>query len=104
MPAAQRIVWTLGWRRAPAFILIGIAAFGVATIGYTKAMARAAKEGVDAGGSIMIHGLPNGWGFLGTWHLAWDWTNGCIAVTNTEMRDIWALVPNGTPIEIVEVK
>jgi L,D-peptidoglycan transpeptidase YkuD (ErfK/YbiS/YcfS/YnhG family) len=33
-------------------------------------------------------------------HLLWDWTDGCIAVTDQEMRDIWARVPDHTPIEI----
>lgn len=62
--------------------------------------ARAAAAGVPPGGDIMIHGLPNGWGFLGPLHRLWDWTNGCIAVTNAEMREIWSLVPDGTPILI----
>ncbi len=62
--------------------------------------ARARAEGVDPGGDIMIHGLLNGWGWLGRLHALRDWTNGCIAVTNIEMRQIWALVPNGTPITI----
>ena len=64
--------------------------------------ANAAKLGVSAGGNIMIHGIANGWGFLGKLHRKWDWTNGCIAVTNEEMQKIWSLVPDGTPIEIVE--
>lgn len=64
--------------------------------------AKAAERDVSAGGNIMIHGISNGWGFLGNLHRAWDWTNGCIAVTNSEMRKIWSLVPNGTPIKIVE--
>lgn len=64
--------------------------------------ARAAAAGVPPGGDLMIHGLPNGWGFLGVLHLAWDWTDGCIAVTNGQMREIWALVPDGTPITIRE--
>ena len=50
----------------------------------------------------MIHGIPNGWGFLGRLHRAWDWTNGCIAITNDEMREVWSLVPNGSPITIVD--
>ena len=62
--------------------------------------ARAAAAGDDPGGAIMIHGLPNGWGFVGALHRSWDLTNGCIAVTNAEMREIWSLVPNGTPIVI----
>ncbi|MGO7633662.1 murein L,D-transpeptidase family protein [Rhizobium leguminosarum] len=57
--------------------------------------------GFPPGGNIMIHGLPNGWGLFGNTHQLWDWTDGCIAVTNSEMRDIWARVPNHTPIEIV---
>lgn len=60
----------------------------------------AALAGRDPGGDIMIHGLPNGWGFLGPLHHLVDWTDGCIAVTDAQMREIWALVPDGTPIEI----
>lgn len=60
----------------------------------------AQARGENPGGAIMIHGLPNGWGALGRLHLWRDWTNGCIAVTNAEMREIWSLVPNGTPITI----
>lgn len=73
-------------------------------ISYPNAVDTAAAEtlGVPAGGNIMIHGLPNGWGILGPLHLGWDWTNGCIAVTNAQLREIWSLVPNGTPIEIVD--
>lgn len=63
-------------------------------------LARAAAEGVPPGGMIMIHGILNGWGFLGPLHRLYDWTDGCIAVTNAEMREIWSLVPDGTPIEI----
>ena len=62
--------------------------------------ARAAAAGVDPGGDIMIHGILNGWGFLGPLQRFQDWTNGCIAVTDAEMREIWSLVPNGTPITI----
>ena len=49
----------------------------------------------------MIHGLPNGLGDIGADHAAGDWTNGCIAVTNQEMDEIWQAVPDGTPIEIL---
>jgi murein L,D-transpeptidase YafK len=62
--------------------------------------ARARREGVDPGGDIMIHGLPNGRGALGTAHLLSDWTEGCIAVTNEEIEEIWRIVPNGIPVEI----
>jgi murein L,D-transpeptidase YafK len=61
---------------------------------------RAGQHGADPGGDIMIHGLPNGFGWLAATHLALDWTDGCIAVTDAEMHEIWALVPDGTPIEI----
>ncbi|KAF1003586.1 MAG: hypothetical protein E5299_02465 [Burkholderia gladioli] len=60
----------------------------------------AEQIGAEPGGNIMIHGLTNGWGGLGKLHRLYDWTNGCIAVTNTEMEEIWSLVPNGTPIDI----
>jgi murein L,D-transpeptidase YafK len=60
----------------------------------------ASQHGVSPGGDIMIHGLPNGFGWLGATHRTRDWTDGCIAVTNAEMDEIWELVPDGTPIEI----
>ena len=62
--------------------------------------ARAQSMGVDPGGKIMIHGIANGWtpGEIG--HPSLDWTQGCIAVTNHEMDEIWRLVKPGTPIEI----
>ena len=62
--------------------------------------ARAQKAGVDPGGDIMVHGLPNGFGWLGKSHRLRDWTDGCIAVTNEEMDEIWRAVADGTPIEI----
>jgi murein L,D-transpeptidase YafK len=61
---------------------------------------RARKLGVDPGGDIMIHGITNGLGWLGSVHRMIDWTNGCIAVTDTEIDEIWLLVPDGTPVEI----
>ncbi len=61
---------------------------------------RAAKSGVDPGGDIMIHGLPNGLGWIGRTHRLRDWTDGCIAVTDHEMDEIWRAVPDGTVIEI----
>ena len=56
--------------------------------------------GVSPGGAIMIHGLPETMEELGRGHLASDWTDGCIAVTNEEMDEIWERVEDGTPIEI----
>lgn len=61
---------------------------------------RAAKEGVPPGFDIMIHGLPNKTGWLGALHRRVDWTLGCIAVTNEEMDEIWALVKDGTKVQI----
>ncbi len=63
--------------------------------------ARAASLGVSAGGDIMIHGLKNGLGWLGPLHRLSDWTQGCIAVTNAEIEEIWAMVAEGTPVEII---
>jgi murein L,D-transpeptidase YafK len=62
--------------------------------------ARAAAAGVNPGGQIMIHGIRNGLGWIGPLHRAADWTDGCIAVTDSEMDEIWASVELGTPIEI----
>lgn len=62
--------------------------------------ASAARRGVDPGGMIMIHGQPNGF-WWAAWLTQWfDWTDGCIAVTDGEMDEIWEMVGNGTPIEI----
>jgi murein L,D-transpeptidase YafK len=61
---------------------------------------RAARTGASPGGDIMIHGLPNGLGWIGRLHQVVDWTDGCIAVTNPEMEEIWRAVPDGALIEI----
>lgn len=62
---------------------------------------RARSAGLKPGGDIMIHGLPNGLEGIGSYHSSGDWTRGCIAVTNEELDEIWARVPDGTPIEIL---
>lgn len=62
--------------------------------------AAARQRGVIAGGDIMVHGLPNKLEWIGKFHRLWDWTDGCIAVTNSEMDELWRAVPDGTPIEI----
>lgn len=71
-------------------------------VSYPKAedRMRAAKLGLPPGGAIMIHGLPNGKGWVGARHRLFDWTLGCIAVTNEEIDDVWKLVPVGTPVDI----
>jgi L,D-peptidoglycan transpeptidase YkuD (ErfK/YbiS/YcfS/YnhG family) len=61
---------------------------------------RARERGVRPGGDIMIHGIKNGFSPVGTSHAKSDWTQGCIAVTNQEMEEIYKLVPNGTLVEI----
>ena len=61
---------------------------------------RARKLGWDPGGAIMIHGIPAGYAWLGAAHRQFDWTLGCIAVTNAEIEEIWELVPLGTAVEI----
>jgi murein L,D-transpeptidase YafK len=60
--------------------------------------AAAAALGVSPGGDIFIHGAPNWWLLPG--QPPGDWTRGCIAVTKSEIEEIWRLVPDGTPIEI----
>ena len=55
---------------------------------------RARTAGVAPGGDIMIHGQKDGHSGEG------DWTQGCIGIANGEMDEVWALVPDGTPIEI----
>ncbi len=60
----------------------------------------ARSQGKSPGGDIMIHGMRNGIGFLGSLHRWLDWTQGCIALTDEEMEELWRAVPLGTPIEI----
>jgi lipoprotein-anchoring transpeptidase ErfK/SrfK len=62
--------------------------------------ARAAALGVDPGGDIMIHGLPPEFGDAGKNHIRNDWTNGCVALSNQEIEEIWHAVPDGTPVQI----
>ena len=61
---------------------------------------RAARLGVAPGGDVMIHGLPNGKGYIGAAHRLYDWTLGCVAVTDQEIDEIWTMVSVGTPVEI----
>ena len=60
--------------------------------------ARARRFRASPGGDIMIHGLPNG--FADSQYRRTDWTDGCIAVSNAEIEEIWNLVPVGTRVEI----
>jgi murein L,D-transpeptidase YafK len=61
---------------------------------------RARELGVNPGGNIMIHGFPNENREPEEEAQMYNWTSGCIAVTNAEMDEIWASVDPGTPIEI----
>jgi murein L,D-transpeptidase YafK len=56
--------------------------------------------GRNPGGMIMVHGIRNGLGWTGRMHRFFDWTDGCIAITNAEMTEFWRVVATGTPIEI----
>jgi murein L,D-transpeptidase YafK len=61
----------------------------------------ARSNGWDPGGSIMIHGLPNVLKRDPTYYQTRDWTDGCIAVSNADMVEIWLLTHDNTPIEIL---
>ena len=65
-----------------------------------KDIDRAKELGVSPGGKIMIHGIKNGFGWLGSFHRRRDWTQGCIAVTDDEIDEIWDQVAIGTTVEI----
>ncbi len=56
--------------------------------------------GVNPGGAIMIHGQPNEPTRSEAYYRTQDWTNGCIAVSNSDMIDIWLMTSENTPIEI----
>jgi murein L,D-transpeptidase YafK len=60
----------------------------------------AVNRGMSPGGDIMIHGLPRKFATVGALHRQQDWTEGCIAVTNDEIEEIWRAVPNGARILI----
>jgi murein L,D-transpeptidase YafK len=61
---------------------------------------RARANGWEPGGSIMIHGLPNRLKFEPDYYTR-DWTDGCIAVSNSDMVEIWLFTNNNTPIDIM---
>ncbi len=63
-------------------------------------VARAARQGVAPGGQIMIHGQPDEPSKSAAYYAAYDWTDGCIAVSNAAMVDIWQLTKPDTPITI----
>jgi murein L,D-transpeptidase YafK len=61
---------------------------------------RAKGRGVSPGGAIMIHGQKNGFSALATITQQFNWTKGCIALSNDDMDQLWAAIDAGTPIEI----
>ena len=63
---------------------------------------QARQKGVSPGGNIFIHGVPNGMESASGKLAGRDWTDGCIAVSNQEIEEIWRLVRDGTPIEILQ--
>ena len=64
-------------------------------------MKRAHKNHWDAGGSIMIHGLPNQLKHEPRYYEISDWTDGCIALSNADMVEVWLLTPDNVPIDIL---
>ena len=60
----------------------------------------ARAQGLNPGGAIMIHGQPNTPTQSETYYRTQNWTNGCIAVSNSDMIDIWLMTGDNTPIEI----
>jgi murein L,D-transpeptidase YafK len=71
-------------------------------ISYPSARDRAfaRQRGFSPGADVYIHGLPNGYSAIRDAHRLRDWTDGCVAVTDEEIDQIWKAVPDGTPIEI----
>lgn len=71
-------------------------------ISYPEArdVALARARGVAPGGLVMLHGMKNHLGWIGRAHRAIDWTDGCVAVTDDEIEEIWRVVPDGTSITI----
>ena len=63
--------------------------------------AYAAAQGKSPGGLIKIHGIKNGWGSIGKKHLQRDWTDGCIAVTDEEIDELYRSVKHNAEIEIL---
>ena len=60
----------------------------------------AQRRGVDPGGDIMIHGQKNGYGRYAFVTQFFNWTNGCIALSDRDMETVWKAIDPGTPIEI----
>ncbi|WP_442962506.1 L,D-transpeptidase family protein [Pseudomonas sp.] len=89
-------IYTIDWRhRSPQFNLS-------MHLDYPNLKDRAAayERGVDPGSMIMIHGTPVDEDYPEWFFKGLDWTDGCIALANDDMRELWNLVPDGTLVEI----
>lgn len=86
--------YTIDWRKSNSSYRLAL------HISYPNSSdkARARQRGVSAGGMVMIHGSPNGFAWIGERHPLSDWTDGCIAVSNSEIEELWRCVPDGTNI------
>ena len=62
---------------------------------------RAHHQHVEAGGSIMLHGLPNNLRHPPEYYAKADWTDGCIAMSDSEMVELWMMTQDNTPIDIL---
>ena len=62
---------------------------------------RAHREHVDPGGSIMLHGLPNSLRHPPEYYAKSDWTDGCIAMSDSDMVELWMMTQDNVPIEIL---
>jgi murein L,D-transpeptidase YafK len=62
---------------------------------------RARRDHVNPGGSIMVHGLPNYQRHPPDYYAAADWTDGCIGMSNADMVELWLMVQDNTPIQIL---
>ncbi|HEY8934067.1 MAG TPA: L,D-transpeptidase family protein [Cyclobacteriaceae bacterium] len=63
-------------------------------------ISEAKRNGLKPGGEIKIHGIKNGIGFIGRFHRLYNWTAGCIAVTDKEIDELYSAVDIGTPLII----
>lgn len=90
-------VYRLGRRNSNSSYFLSI------QVSYPNAQDRASARdrGVQPGGAIMIHGQPNEPIYSRGYYATRDWTDGCIAVSDTAMVEIWLLTQPGTPIEIL---
>lgn len=89
-------IYSLDWSNPDSFAYLSM------HISYPNSVDKDAAKAANRnpGGMIMVHGIRNGFGWLGRLHRLFDWTDGCIALTNPEMAEFWRVVPVGTSIEI----